>query len=710
MRTLLIDNYDSFTYNLNQLLGEVNGVAPTVVHNTTKWARLPLQDVDCVVISPGPGRADRPADFGVCARVIRECDLPILGVCLGHQGIAHVLGGAVGFAPEPVHGRTSDIHHERTGLFAGLPSPLVAVRYHSLAVTALPPDLEATAWAPDGVIMALRHRHQPIWGVQFHPESIGSTAGRDLLANFRDLAAARRGQPPRGAGARSGGRKPSTAGTRARLGAEPPNPAPVRYRTHVRRVPVLPDAERVFERLFADSPHAFWLDSTAVRDGESRFSFLGDGGGPLAEYVTYSTTAGTVTVHRTGANHEPETVAQQLFAYLDTELRRRFVAVPDGLPFEFNLGYVGYLGYELKAETGGRLVHEAPTPDAALLFVDRLLAIDHRDGCCYLLALTAEEETADGAGRWLDEVTRHIVDLPLRPDAGPRDEPGPGVLDFGDLVPRHDRAAYLKRVDQCLTEIGDGESYEICLTNMVSITGVLDPLATYRRLRRISPVPYGALLRFPEVAVLSASPERFMSISAGGVAESKPIKGTRSRGANPGEDAALRIDLCRAEKDLAENMMIVDVVRNDLNSVCEIASVHVPKLFEVESYATVHHLVSTVRGTLRPEESAVSCVRAAFPGGSMTGAPKIRTMDILDHLEEGPRGVYSGALGWFSLGGAADLGMVIRTLVIAGGRASFGVGGAILALSDPDEEFEETLVKSRVMVDAATRPVQGNQS
>jgi len=280
---------------------------------------------------------------------------------------------------------------------------------------------------------------------------------------------------------------------------------------------------------------------------------------------------------------------------------------------------------------------------------------------------------------------------------------GPAMTDpeVGAAVElRHDRGGYLKRIDLCLDKIYQGESYEICLTNSVTVHAEIDPLRTYAHLRQVSPVPFGALLDFGDVAVLSASPERFLSVGRDGVAESKPIKGTRPRGSSDAEDRVLREDLLSNVKDRAENLMIVDLLRNDLNTVCEVGSVHVPTLFDVETYAPVHQLVSTIRGKLRPDCSAVDCVRAAFPGGSMTGAPKIRTMEIIDGLEQGPRGVYSGALGWFSLSGASDLSIVIRTLVAAQGRVSFGVGGAIVALSDPAQEFEETVVKSRAMITA----------
>ena len=682
MRTLLIDNYDSFTYNLYQLLGEVNGRPPVVVRNDVDWSEIDLDRFDGVVVSPGPGRPDRPVDFGISAAAIRDTALPVLGVCLGHQGICHLLGGAVGHAPEPMHGRLSPVHHTGADVFAGLPSPFMAVRYHSLAATDVPEELEIVAWTDDGVVMGVRHRERPVWGVQFHPESICTEYGRELLANFRDLALARN---PRAAA------DGETARDRRR------------YRVHVRRVAARPDAQAAYKTLFSDHAHRFWLDSSAVIPGLSRFSFMGDGSGPLAEYVTYDVAQGTLDVHGPGGRKR---VRRPFFEYLDAELRRRATPTPAGLPFDFNLGYVGCLGYELKAETGGHAAHRADTPDAALLFIDRMLAIDHVEETCYLLALSVDGDDED-ARAWLEDSSRLLVGLPTQDDgSGPPAVGDPPLVGMthpaaSEVVhPRHDRSAYLDRIAECLEEIRDGESYEVCLTNAVTAPLTIDPARTFSWLRRRSPVPYGALLEFPEAAILSASPERFLTVGPDRVVESKPIKGTRPRGSTPEADEALRHDLATNAKDRAENLMIVDLVRNDLNRVCEIGTVHVPKLFDVETYAPVHQLVSTIRGTLRPEASAVDCVRETFPGGSMTGAPKLRTMQIIDRLEDGPRGFYSGALGWFGLSGAADLSIVIRTLTATQGRVSFGVGGAIIALSDADEEFEETVVKSRAMVTA----------
>jgi para-aminobenzoate synthetase len=456
--------------------------------------------------------------------------------------------------------------------------------------------------------------------------------------------------------------------------AEPRSTSAARTVEH-RRVLTNASVEAVFDTLYADADYAFWLDSADQGAAGGRFSILGDAAGPRARVATADVTTGTVTIRSADRD---ETVHSRFFDWLANDLAENRVTPPD-LPFGFALGWVGYLGYELKAECGSPNAHRAEHPDAAMIYADRALVFDHLEHHVHLLALTD-----DG---WFDEVeaTLHaLTDNSVEP-------PNP---DLGPLRTRHDRTAYLDLIAASQREIVAGETYEVCLTNQITADGKLDQWPTYRRLRRANPEPFSALLRFGELSVLSASPERFMRVTADGVAESKPIKGTRPRGATRDEDDALRRDLAESAKDRAENLMIVDLVRNDLGSVAALDGVTADELFDVETHPTVHQLVSTIRARLGPGRTAVDAVRAAFPGGSMTGAPKLRTMSIIDRLEGGPRGVYSGALGYFSLSGAADLSIVIRTLVASADRMSYGVGGAIIALSTPDEELAETAVKA----------------
>jgi para-aminobenzoate synthetase len=683
MRTLLIDNHDSFTYNLVHYLRETGGTDPVVVRNDEPgWHSGRLAEFDNVVISPGPGTPRKHADFGICREVIRRTGLPLLGVCLGHQGIALLHGGTVDRAPEPRHGRLSPVLHDGTELFAGIPSPFEAVRYHSLTVTDLPEQLEPTARTPDGVLMGLRHRTRPMWGVQFHPESVATRHGHQLLCNFADLTRRHREVAPREA-----------VTVRSRV----PQPAPEpRFQVLVRRVALGCSDETAFDRLFRGRDHAFWLDSSRPDDGAGRFSVMGDATGPLARVVRADVWSGTVTVRESSGAER--VLTERFFDWLEREQREAPpVRVPD-LPFDFALGWVGYLGYELKAECGGEAVHRSEEPDAVLVHADRALVVDHTDGTGYLLALAGTGSRGGPARDWLELTAERLRALAGATAGPPPDTRAIGMETDRGTGPgirlRHDRETYLKLIDACQEEIAAGESYEICLTNRITARAAPDPWQSYRALRRISPAPFGALLQFGEVSVLSTSPERFLRVGRDGRVESRPIKGTRPRGADPAEDAAIRAELRTSEKDRAENLMIVDLVRNDLARECTAGSVQVTGLFEVETYATVHQLVSTVQARLRPDSSAVRCVRAAFPGGSMTGAPKIRSMQIIDWLEAGPRGVYSGAVGYLSHSGAADFSMVIRTAVLTPGRVGYGVGGAIVALSDPQAEFQETVVKA----------------
>ncbi|MEU8709149.1 aminodeoxychorismate synthase component I [Streptomyces sp. NPDC048565] len=677
MRTLLIDNYDSFSYNLAHYLGEINGSEPTVIRNDEPgWRTEHLDGFDNVVISPGPGTPGVPADFGVCRDVISTGRIPLLGVCLGHQGIATLAGGSIALAPEPRHGRTSPVLHDGTGLFAGIPSPQEVVRYHSWAVDRLSDELEALARTPDGILMALRHRRRPQWGVQFHPESIATEHGHRLLSNFGELSGEwnlRHGRSARPRRPRP--TSPGSTDSRSR----------VKYRLSVQEFPTTCEAEQVYEALFRDHSYAFWLDSSRPDPRLGRFSVMGAADGPLSEVVTADVTDGTVTVRSEGRTHRE---VRPLLDWLDDRLRTCEVIGGLELPFDFRCGWVGYLGYGLKAQCGGRPRHRSEHPDASLLFADRCVVFDHSTSTTYLLALYLEDEAP--ARSWLTATRARIEALA----GAPRSATAEPARATAPVSLRHDRGTYLELIESCQHAIATGESYEICLTNMLDVECTLDVWSAYTVLRRDNPAPFAALLRLGDLSVLSTSPERFLRVDGERRVEARPIKGTRPRGRSADEDQELRRDLALCEKDRAENLMIVDLLRNDLAQAATTGSVAVPELFAVETYATVHQLTSSVSARLRPDRSAVDCVRAAFPGGSMTGAPKLRTMEIIDRLEDGPRGIYSGAIGYFSLSGSVDLSIAIRTLVAQPGRVSYGVGGAIVAMSDPVAEFEETAVKA----------------
>jgi para-aminobenzoate synthetase len=372
-------------------------------------------------------------------------------------------------------------------------------------------------------------------------------------------------------------------------------------------------------------------------------------------------------------------------------------------------GFVGYLGYELKADCGATNVHRSDVPDAVQMLANRLIAVDHVRHRTHLMALCRDDEAE--AESWLDRAEAAVHEA--KGEAGQPDpdrafgEPTASSVSFAC---GRGREQYLADIARCQAELAAGESYEVCLTDQISTDASPEPFDLYRNLRRSNPAPFAAYLKLGDVAVVSSSPERFLSVDRERRVEARPIKGTTSRAADPERDAALKAELTNDEKTYAEHLMIVDLLRNDLGIVCEVGSVAVPELMVVEDYATVHQLISTIEGTLSADRSAPECARACFPGGSMTGAPKQRTMEIIDDIEAEARGVYSGAIGYFGLDGTMDLSIVIRTIVLREGRTTIGAGGAIVMQSDPEDEFDEILLKARAPMAAIARTVTGSDS
>jgi len=350
----------------------------------------------------------------------------------------------------------------------------------------------------------------------------------------------------------------------------------------------------------------------------------------------------------------------------------------------FSLGLVGWLGYEVRGETMGVAIERASRyPDAAFLTIERALAFDHAAHTVTIMAL-------DDVDAYRDEVVAALgAPVPRRVPHAPT--PATAVWAYSD-------PEYLDLIRACQTAIVEGDAYQLCLTTEVSVDVAPDPVATYLALRASSPTHHGALIRAGAVSLLSASPEQFLSVSAEGIVSTSPIKGTRPRGETEAGDWRLRDELERSEKERAENLMIVDLMRNDIGRIATVGSVSVTSLMAVESYAQVHQLVSTVRGELAPGLTGIDVIAACFPAGSMTGAPKLSATRILDALERRARGIYGGAFGYLALDGTIDLAMVIRSIVIDESGSTVGTGGGITALSVPEEELGETRVKAAALL------------
>jgi para-aminobenzoate synthetase len=696
MSTLLVDNYDSYTYNVFHLLAAACGEEPIVVHNDmVSWRALERWDFDAIVLSPGPGHPARWHDFGVCADILRSSEIPVLGVCLGHQGLGHVLKATVTYAPTVMHGRLSPVKHTGAGLFAGIPQDFEVVRYHSLAVSgSLGDEGREIAWTADGVVMGIEHASRPLWGVQFHPESICTEYGHQLLKNFYAMAQERKPKRARRLN------RPSVPPRRCKRRSAGDSDVRLLSRT----IEGEPSTELLFERLFGKEDFAFWLDSASTSTNLGQNSYLGSSIGPNRLVFEYDVEQGILTRHDAGGVFKEN---GSFFQVLDRELEDRAIEHPQDPDHGLVGGFVGYLGYELKADCGATNAHQSDVPDAVQMLANRVIAVDHVRGRTHVLAVAQGDELE--AQEWLDLAEREVRDALT---AGPT-EPEPPIPPPKDPVvfrPGRGREQYLADIARCQSALGAGESYEVCLTDQIHTDAEPDPWTLYRGLRRSNPAPFAAYLKLGELAVVSSSPERFLSVDRDRKVMARPIKGTAPRSANPEQDEATRKELAEDEKTFAEHLMIVDLLRNDLGRVCEVDTVRVPELMVIEQYTTVHQMISNIVGTLEPGRSAIDAVRACFPGGSMTGAPKLRTMEIIDDIEREARGVYSGAIGYFGLDGVVDLSIVIRTIVLRSGTTTIGAGGAIVMQSDPHEEFEEILLKARAPMAAIAKAVTGSEA
>ncbi|WVQ72189.1 hypothetical protein IAR50_001735 [Cryptococcus sp. DSM 104548] len=818
-RVVILDYYDSYTNNIVTLLAKTytdeQVLSNVVIIKADKytWADFQkevLPNVDCVILSPGPGRPENPADIGFALDLLRLHPVPILGICLGHQAIGYAFGGKITNTPKITHGHVVPIVpvQPALGLFA---SPLWAlveqqadkfdvVVYNSLAVdpSSLPEELEVTAWSvptPDrpSTIQGLRHKTLPIWGVQYHPESISSTKGSPLLLSFLSAVHNHYHNPasypplvPSILASCSYHIHPASSFPSS-ISCHAPLPA-LRLVSHsfsttgkeaktddifnrFVRSPSKADRGKGSERPIGE----IWLDGqTPLRPTTSSLatpSFV----------LTYSLSTRAVRLHRAGkpvATYVLENGATfwQAFAHLQASLSSSLSSLPSaftpsspsasGERDVWKGGWAGFFAYEMKEESLSGYLRRpevdigdgAEEVDACWAWVDGFLQRTS-EGEWVARGIVREEGGDVGEEgdleKWLKlegvrlgltsaqwETHLGTISSTLSSSSASSSSSSPSAssppkpFPFPQFHPTSSGSVYKSEIEDCREAIRQGESYELTLTT--SFEGWLPPkeddsegdgnrdddlFEMYQHLRKFNPAYYSAYMHFPNLTspssslsspqkptkgltILSSSPERFLSISSNREVEMMPIKGTRARKCvqeGKVEDERRGRELQEDIKERAENLMIVDLIRSDLLPPCLPSSLTVPKLIALESYG-VHNLVTTVRGQLYPSTTAgaggeLEAIARCFPPGSMTGAPKLRSVQLLDGFEKGKRrGIYSGALGYIGIDGVVDLSVVIRTIIREGDRLSIGAGGAITWLSNPQGEWDEVLTKVKSVV------------
>lgn len=438
------------------------------------------------------------------------------------------------------------------------------------------------------------------------------------------------------------------------------------------------DLPGILDRL-ACLDYCFCLDSAMDPEKLGRYSFVG------AEPYALFSAKGHKTMVTTGGK-------TQVFQGNPWVHLKAFMPAPvklPQLPFPFVGGLVGFLGYDLRhafEKLPQQAVDEAQIPDCFFAAYDGILVMDHLESRLYGVA-TGQREDPE---RTLNRIKGWLERVPCpKKEAKPQQHSRPMRAYFT-------QEAYMSAVETIRSYIRQGDVYQVNMSQAFDSWPETSPVALYQSLRRKNPAPFAAFLDFGQAQIISSSPERLLR-KQGSLLESRPIKGTAPRGRTPEEDARNRAGLLASEKDRAELLMIVDLVRNDLGRVCCPGTIKVPELFHLETYPTVHHLVATVTGEIQADLDILDALAAVFPGGSITGAPKIRAMEIIDELEPVSRHIYTGSIGYIGINGDGDFNIAIRTILYQEGKATFNVGGGVVWDSDPLGEFEETLHKGKAL-------------
>jgi len=448
--------------------------------------------------------------------------------------------------------------------------------------------------------------------------------------------------------------------------------------------------------LLKDEPFSFFLDSGMDPTKLGRYSFVGSN-----PFLVLNSRGHEINLDQVGKKSRlVDTPFDVLNRFLEIyRLDSRSSPVP------FIGGGVGYFSYDLChfiERLPSTAIDDLQLPECYFGFYDLVLAFDNLESKAYIVSTgfpeQQESERMERAGHRLNELKAKLVNTPVA-------HPGTAVTTVSSPVTPvtlkggFTHQEYVDTVEKARQYIINGDIFEVNISQRFETELSITSYELYRRLRQINPAPFACYLNFDEVTVVSASPERFLRLRGDWV-ETRPIKGTRPRGKTPEEDKALANELVTSVKDRAENIMIIDLERNDLGRVCRFGTVKVTELAILEVFPTVFHLTSTVEGRLREGKNGIDLLEATFPGGSITGAPKVRAMEIIDELEPTKRSVYTGSIGYLSFNGDLDLNIAIRTFLVKGKKAYFQVGGAVVYDSNPEAEYQETLDKAKALIDA----------
>jgi para-aminobenzoate synthetase len=663
MKILLIDNYDSFVFNVKQYLLELGFDVVVFRNDKITINRIEKMDIDAVVLSPGP---KAPRDAGICLDILRTFagKLPILGICLGHQAIGEAFGGKIVHAKELMHGKIATIHSLKKGIFEQF-GDFKATRYHSLAIerATLPDCLEVTCETDDGEIMGVRHKEFLIEGVQFHPESIMTEDGHRMLRAFFNR---------------------------------------IEHKwQEVETVKPRLDFFDLFREFYLNfgSENVCILDSAKGPDLDRNSSVIGlfpkfditiDRGFMRFESAydelknRFLTEFSEIYDERMGGFALGDLVFSDIFPRLQKMFR---VEKTHDVKMDYGNGLIGYFSYEFlhyleKIER--KNISDLGMADVHLTFYSNLLIHTTKDNSVKLVSNFITGDTGDDKKKILDFIARTT-------EVSPQEHYETKISSIENSVEKDD---FLKNVEIAKKYILDGDIFQVQLGNRKKITTNARSIDIYTKIRRVNPSPYMFFWERGGAALIGNSPELQIKVENQYV-EIRPIAGTsKGKGKDEAERKKILDELINSPKERAEHIMLVDLARNDIGAHAKSGSVKVKNLLGIQEYSNVFHIVSIVSGEIHEDSNTMKIFEASFPAGTLTGAPKVRAMEIIQELENYERGVYGGAFGFFDFNGNILSSIVIRTAIKIGDKVYFQSSAGIVADSNPEDEWNETHYKT----------------